>query len=388
MKSQPIQARVLLLSGFCMVVLIAVLVGVLSTAAARHHALFVKSTEALVGQLAEQRISAQSLVLAQALRDPFDAAHQTLRGLAANTLVLRDASGDSGYYSNLRSVMQSLMRAALLDNAEMTSVFAVWLPNAVDAQDEVFEADAEFGSNDVGRFSSRWTRSGANAVHNSTIDENAFLDSSVDGTGPRSNLWYLCPLESGRSCIMEPRQAMTEGDEGQRRLMSTLTVPLYLNGEVAGIYGVDIALDYLRDWVRDSNHALYQGAGVMRVISSGGLLVASSHTGEETGTQVLPSLPAAIVTGVGEGQRVLIRDAARDELWAALPYTVVDDTAPWFVVYQLPIDVALADAQTLAAELRSSGRWAVIAALCLGLIVAVVFFFALKAMVNDWHASR
>src|SRR5471032_2787091 len=61
-------------------------------------------------------------------------------------------------------------------------------------------------------------------------------------SGTPYNSWYTCPRDNKRTCLLDPYSDTVGGKEV---LMTTISVPLLVDGKAIGVVGVDIALDAL-----------------------------------------------------------------------------------------------------------------------------------------------
>ena len=368
MNAMSMRARILLANGVLIFVITALLVLVAINALVTNNQKFNQNAQELLFDNAAQRISVQGNQLAKQISQEFEASYQQLSGLARNTVIVNDNTGQVGYYSNIRKIVQSLLSGGLLNNPQATGIYSIWLPNAVD-EDEVFEEDPEYGSNAQGRFSSYWHKGVDGEPVNRIVEEPQLAASPQD--------WYQCSIEQGRPCVLEP---FWQTSDQARIWTSRVTTPLLYQGEVRGMYGMDLALTALQARAGVYNQDLFEGKGRLSIVSAQQQLVASTDSALTPG-QAIPNIPQKVAAQFADAKQALILDAEAGHYWGIVPVVLVEQTAPWFIVYDLPQSALLADAillqQTLETSLQQT-LWLqlVIAAIALGVALAVIYYLA------------
>jgi len=136
--------------------------------------------------------------------------------------------------------------------AAFPNVFGAWMCDLVDRPaGDLFKGSE--GANEAGQFSPYWTKSQSGELSFSTF--------KIDPTAS----WYAAPLKAQTGTISEPYQSV------QKKLLTSVTVPLRLDGEIVGLAGVDIQLDDLA--TSFSQIRPFEGGRVMLVSNAGNWLV-------------------------------------------------------------------------------------------------------------------
>ena len=108
-------------------------------------------------------------------------------------------------------------------------------------------------------------------------------------SGTPYNSWYTCPRDSKRTCLLDPYADTVAGKE---MLMTTISVPLLVDGKSIGVVGVDIALDALQAAAVESQRELFNNAGHMLIVSGSGVLAAYSVGRGKVGKSISDTLGA------------------------------------------------------------------------------------------------
>lgn len=347
-----IRLKIVLLSGLCLLGVVALVVGmnlyqtqqndqVVSTASTR---MLTQSVQNLLqAKAAEKAVSMQktfseSLLLITALSDQV----RDLRTLGQTRSV--DAAA-------LREEINQSMKTTFERNSGVLGIWLAFEPNALDGKDNEFINDAKRGGNDIGRFSSYWSRAGGQGK-NTLIVEEDLNKTDVNLSGTPYNIWYTCAKTSARSCLLEP-YSDTVG--GKQMLMTTIAVPLMVDGKVLAVLGVDLSLDSLQASASASQRELFNDAGHMLIVSGTGLLAAISDDASKVGKnidQALGSDAKALQQALSAGSPQIVKQG--NMIRAVHPVAPIDNAKPWGVIIDLPEQVLLADADKLQAILDAA----------------------------------
>lgn len=150
-----------------------------------------------------------------------------------------------------RAEVSGMLENMAINNPEVLGVYVAYEPDAFDGESDAGGNVTAPGSNDAGRFAPYWSRfSGDLSV--SPLND---LDSQD---------WYTRPIEEQRPVIKGPFVW------GGKYMLSFLT-PIERNGEVVGVSGVDVSVDY---WQNETEQAEVEGDGYSFMIGGDGTLVA------------------------------------------------------------------------------------------------------------------
>ena len=154
-----------------------------------------------------------------------------------------------------RDMVNFYLETLATKNPDWIAVWVIYEPNALDGNDAAYVNTP--GSDNTGRFISYWTNDhGRVSMAASTNYANAD--------------YYTIPLRTGREVIAEPYM---ENIAGRQTLVTSVVVPIKLNGQTIGAAGVDIELSAIQDMI-----GLIKpfGTGIAGLYSPSGLVVSAS----------------------------------------------------------------------------------------------------------------
>lgn len=182
-----------------------------------------------------------------------------------------------------RDSINEVLHGVLEQNPDLLGTYTAWEPNALDGRDAEFAGTA--GTDASGRFIPYWYRSSG------TIETTPLVDYDTPGVGD----YYQLPVTSGHEMLLEPYLYPINGVDV---LMTSLVVPVRVNGVITGMAGVDIALDTFQASVNESRPL---GTGRVTLLSDTGLFVAYSDPAKlgTAATDIEPSFQEGIDDATG-----------------------------------------------------------------------------------------
>ncbi len=156
-----------------------------------------------------------------------------------------------------RADVNAILNQVLLDNPDFLGVYTLWEPNAFDGQDSQYANTP--GHDQTGRFIPYWVRS------NDQIILEPLLDYEMEGIGD----YYLVPKRTGKETVLDPYLYPING---QDVLLTSLIVPIMVDGKFFGITGVDLPLTFLQKMADQLD--VYNKSGVLILYSNNGTLSA------------------------------------------------------------------------------------------------------------------
>ncbi|AZO84284.1 chemotaxis protein [Stutzerimonas stutzeri] len=368
--SLSIRLKIVLLSGLCLLGVVALIVGMniyqtnqnddlVSDSSSRM--LTASVQDLLQAKAAEQAVRVQktfgeTLTVVTALADQI----QDLRNLAAKRSLEPGA---------LREELNQSLKTAFERNGKVLGIWLAFEPNGLDGKDSEFANDAARQSNEIGRFATYWSRAGGESLNTIMVEED-MTKTTLNLSGTPYNVWYTCPRDSKRICLLDP-YADTVG--GKEVLMTTISVPLLVDGKSIGVVGIDIALDALQAAAVDSQRELFNSAGHMLIVSGTGVLAAYSVDAAKVGKSIGDTLGADgkdILQLLGSGAPKILQQG--DLIRAVYPVSPIADAKAWAVVIDLPKQVLLADSVKLQAVLDDAQQSGTIKALSVAVIAGVI----------------
>jgi methyl-accepting chemotaxis protein len=225
-----------------------------------------------------------------------------------------------------RQAMAHQIRNLVSLNRSVIGLWSVWKPMALDREDA--KHAGELGSDPDGRFSAyvTWNDSGGLDLETGT----PWSEESV------ADYWTK-PIEAGGPTLLEPYYDSASGD---KLLMTSFATPLRIQGQIVGVAGIDISVDWLQKRIVG---LLEQGEGVSALYTDQGFVVA--HTDSTLISKPMGSgKDSQFVATV---QQALKSDSAthltyEDERLGAmamlcLPIRFTGVASPWLLRLDLPL---------------------------------------------------
>ncbi|SMG17418.1 methyl-accepting chemotaxis protein [Dethiosulfovibrio salsuginis] len=220
----------------------------------------------------------------------------------------------------------SLLRATVESNPQLLGAWAVFEPGAFDGKDDQYVGKP--GHDHTGRFIPYLVRSEGSII----------LDPSVEY---ETSDYYLVPIKTGKPLIFDPAEWEVGG---KMVMMTSLCVPVLLDGKPIGVVGVDIAMETFQ--------ALFAsikpfGTGYAGLLSDLGTYVAYPDR-SLVGTTLSDSEAMAAVTGGKLFSRTVVSAVTGDKVYETFQPVAVDRYgSPWSVEIALPYDMIYRDARSI-----------------------------------------
>lgn len=187
-----------------------------------------------------------------------DTAKQTAHGLvqADGELLLDEVLRNIGEVNSLAAVLQSiehvnqferrdfikaLLHAYVQDNDNLLGAWSGWEADALDGLDELYQNSD--GHDSTGRFIPYWYRE----------NQDIKLTHLLDYTDAEKGAYYQRVKRTGKPIVLDPFEYPI-GD--QMVLMTTIAVPIVINGEFVGVVGADISVANFQPLVSATNTAV------------------------------------------------------------------------------------------------------------------------------------
>ncbi|HEY1070835.1 MAG TPA: methyl-accepting chemotaxis protein [Thermomonas sp.] len=303
-----------------------------------------------------------------------------VRGLADGTLSMMARGGaERGEASSL------VRRFSETDPA----VLGYWLelePDAFDGRDAEFartwkdgEPDAEAlktfvagltpsqqVSTDAGRMSVYWTRSASGQV---SLQDAVGSENNIIVTGDAAEKYYAAVRQRGDELMFEP---YSDEVDGKQVLMTSLMVPLKVDGQFRGVAGADISLDAIQ--ANLAKIRPYQ-RGVVRLLSPTGMVLAAPEK-ELLGKpwkQDLRGVLAALAQGETVRRREIGSLVQGEVFRVYVPVTVGHSPDAFALMVTAPADAVMAG----VVEIRNRVILVGVASVLLLVVVVVVLLRAL-----------
>ncbi len=238
-----------------------------------------------------------------------------------------------------RAAYDELVRGVLVGNPDLLGTWTAWEPNTLDGKDAEFVNKP--GHDATGRYIPYWARSEGKII----VDPLMAYDVPGDGD------YYQLPYRTGKAVILEPYIYPVGGVD---TLITSLALPVRIDGKIVGVAGVDIAMSDLQAVL---NKAKPFGAGSISLLSEGGLVVshgvdgAAGKPAKDFGFSVAK---ASDMGGKSEVLKTGVVDPQTGEDLVRLykPLNIALAETPWILALSVPEAVAFAaEQQALTVQL-------------------------------------
>ncbi|SDU36798.1 methyl-accepting chemotaxis sensory transducer with Cache sensor [Pseudomonas yamanorum] len=359
-----IRLKIVLLSGLCLLGVIALVVGMNLYQTNQNDQLINDSSSRMLTDSVQNLLQAKAAEQAVQLQKTFGESLLVVTALADQIKDLRTlASKRSMDAGALREELNHSLKTAFDRNTKVLGIWLSFEPNALDGKDSEFVNDAARVSNEKGRFSSYWSRAGGEGL-NTVMVEDDLTKTTLNLSGTPYNIWYTCPRDTKNTCLLDPYEDTVAG---KPVLMTTISLPLLVDGKVIGVVGIDLALNALQAATDAAQKELFNGAGILEILSGNGLIAGYSGEPAKVGKNLVDTLGA-------EGKEIVQLLASdtrkiREEdgtIRAVYPVKPIADAKSWGVVIKLPKQVLLADSLKLQAVLDKAQASGTVKALLVG----------------------
>ncbi|WP_445400222.1 methyl-accepting chemotaxis protein [Zobellella sp. An-6] len=337
-KKTPLSAKLFLATGLMLLLSILVLNGVVSLFLQRtagqvgedsSRVLIREVSDRLQSQAAEAGVQLAGFI-SESFRSPL-----TLATILAENVVLPATERLS------REQVVALNRQLLMANRQLGSSYSQFEADAYDGEDALFLSGYDHSVSGAGSLEVYVVRHQDGRLEQQVIgDAEEKHDQSRNEFGVRNAEWYLCPMETGKPCLMEPY--LYEIQPGYSELMTSLTAPIVAEGRFRGVAGSDINLPAFQRQLEQLAASLYQG-----------LIVASSRYSDKLGRPLAEAAGAEesgqwLALARGEGSLV-----TAEHLYGRYRLPIPAAEASWSLLISVPRSVALAEVSALQAGLAA-----------------------------------
>ncbi|MBD8270744.1 methyl-accepting chemotaxis protein [Pseudomonas fluorescens] len=365
-----IRLKIVLLSGLCLLGVIALVVGINIYNTNQNDQLVSDSSSRMLTAGVEQLLQAKAAEQAVQLQKTFNENLQAVTALADQIKDLRTLGTKRSLEAGaLREELNQSVKTAFDRNTKVLGIWLSFEPNALDGKDSQFIDDKARVSNEKGRFSSYWSRAGGEGLNTVMVEED-LTKTTLNLSGTPYNIWYTCPRDTRTTCLLDPYEDTVAG---KPVLMTTISLPLIVDGKVIGVVGVDIALNALQAVTDAAQKTVFDGAAHVEVLSSTGLIAAYSGEPGKVGKNLIDTLgvEGKEIVQLLADDRPMIRE--QDEtIRVVYPVKPIADAKSWGVLIKLPKAVMLADNVKLQAVLDDAQATGTLKALLVAAAAALL----------------
>ena len=368
--SLSIRLKIVLLSGLCLLGVVALIVGMNIYQTNQNDELVSHSSSKMLTASVQDLLQAKAAEQAVRVQKTFGESLLVITALADQIKDMRvmaaKRSLDAGA---LREELNQSLKTAFERNDKVLGIWLAFEPDGLDGKDSEFVNDAARQSNEAGRFATYWSRSGGASLNTIMVEED-LTKTTLSLSGTPYNSWYTCPRDNKRTCLLDPYSDTVGTKE---MLMTTISVPLIVDGKTIGVAGIDIALDALQGAAVESQRYLFNNAGHMLIVSGSGVLAADSSDAAKVGKKISDTLGAdgnEVLQLLGSATPKILEQG--DLIRAVYPVDPIGNSRAWGVVIDLPKQVLLADSVKLQAVLDEAQQTGVITALAVAVVAGLI----------------
>ncbi|MBB3984958.1 methyl-accepting chemotaxis protein [Sagittula marina] len=231
-------------------------------------------------------------------------------------------------------------------------VFSAWMAGLPNGATDAYLTGSE-GRNADGVFTPYWTKSEQGGLEFSTF--------SVDPTSQ----WFSVPVDTEEGLITEPYLS------GEGRLLTSVSVPVVVDGQTVGVAGVDIVLTDLTTML--ATLETFDGGRVMLVDSEGKWL---ANPDEANLTQPYADVGSDVVNAaLTNGTPQVIKGLPDGATRLVYPFTAPGMNTTWATILDVPEAVFSTPVHDAVFEAISGGLLILIMSLC-------TIYFTARALVG------
>lgn len=377
MNFTSVRTKIAGIAGLCLLISTAILVGYSVYTANENQ----KLVNARVSKLIETRSldGLKNLAgnYAGKIQAEFDVALDAARTMADTFMLSKDK--ESSGLSLGRDQINGILLKVLKNNPNFNGAYSCWEPNALDGKDADFTTGQNGNNKITGRFTPYWNRDEKGNIAVQPLVEYDTMDRHPNGV--LKGGWYIGPRENHTESVLDPFPYIVQG---KQVWLTTLSVPILVNGAFFGVAGTDYNLNFVQEIAKNVDKELFGGQGEITIISYQGLIVADSEKPELIGNplkSVHPDGWEEIVKGIQAGKSIAVLNQKNGQFEVVAPIPLGRTGKPWSVMIRVKQDTVLADTIALDKELSEAGRQSVFMQIGTGvgtsiLAIALLWFAA------------
>jgi methyl-accepting chemotaxis protein len=389
MKFKSIQLKIAVIAGICLLAASGSLVAYSLISAGNTQDFTLEEVSKLQEKSALDGLKTLAGEQAGFIRAEFEVALDAARTMAHMFEVSKQKDSGKAPLKLGRGQINAILLNVLEKNPAFNGTYSCWEPNALDGRDAEFRTGKDGNNAVTGRFTPYWNRDANGNIAVQPLVEYDTFDKHPNGV--LKGGWYIGPRQNHTESVLDPFPYIVQG---RKVWLTTLSVPIMVDGEFYGVAGSDYDLSFVQDLSQKVDKALLGGQGEVAIISNMGLVVADSEHPELIGQHFKALIPEgweAILSGIQAGKSQADIDKDSGMVNAFAPIQLGRTGKPWSVVVRVHKDVILADAYTLGDELKarhhSSAVWQGGVSLVIALAAIAVLWWAAGGVARPIRAA-
>ena len=377
MRFKSVRTKISGIAGLCVIVASAILVS--------YNLYSARSTQKFVNSRVSKLIEARSLDglknlaghYAGKIQVEFLVALDAARTMA-DTFALSKTENNGGL-SLGRDQINAILLKVLKDNPNFNGTYSCWEPNALDGEDASFKTGKDGNNLVTGRFTPYWNRDEKGNIAVQPLVEYDTRDRHPNGV--LKGGWYIGPNENHKESVLDPFPYIVQG---RKVWLTTLSVPILVNGKFYGVAGTDYNLDFVQKISENVDKELFDGQGEVMIVSNMGLIVAHSEHPDLIGRHfntVITENWEKYLGDIQAGTSVAALNPDQHQFEVFAPIELGRTGKPWSVMIRVKQETVLADAIALDHNLTAAGWKSTYMLIATGLATSVLAIFLL------WYAA-
>lgn len=285
MRLSSIQHTISAVAGACLLVAVAATVGFGVYSAGDTQALVRERVRTQVQEGALVNLQGVAGTQAGIIQAKFDLALDAARTMAH---VFELGKRENGIAMG-RSQINAVLLNVLQHNPEFNGTYSCWESDALDGRDEQFRTGRDGNNARTGRFTPYWNRDAKGNIAVQPLVEYDTMDKHPNGV--LKGGWYIGPRDTGKESVLDPFPYIVQG---KQVWLTTLSVPIVVNGKFLGVAGTDYNLDFVQELSLQADRGLFGGKAEVIIVSNMGLIVADSEKPELIGKPLAEAFPGDI----------------------------------------------------------------------------------------------
>ncbi|MFV7770265.1 methyl-accepting chemotaxis protein [Shewanella marisflavi] len=280
-----------------------------------------------------------------------------------------------------RNGVEEAVTGVLKKNSQLSSMYAQFDRNGYDGRDDEYTGNVSHSVPETGSLEIYYTRNSDGSVEHQQVDDaqEKYVD-TLNEFGVREAEWYLCARDKKRPCLMEPY--LYEISPGNNALMTSLTVPVVVDGSFRGVIGVDVNLPVFQKLIDELSASLYQGKAKVTLLSQQGLVVAASHYDKKARplSESISSQLASQLTGLHRQGGYLEQEKS---IVVAFPIDIPLAEAQWSLVIEVDKEDAYQAANAMDASMSAMASSLGSLLLMVGAVVSVIAIVTISVVIRS-----
>lgn len=374
--------RITLLAGLCLLLTIFSLIFGFSLAS--------KESDSLVSAASKNILTENAILRMQGLGDLQENHIQSFfmdnyeygAMLSQEVEFLRDqaASGDISQLAARKNLVE-FIRRGLKAKPNLFGIYLVLDGDVLPGGDQNYAKNGEAGGNEIGRFAVYWSQDAMRKLSYMPLPESELTNSEPGPNDSPYNYWYVCPRDKSHGCVLEP-YAYDDPATNKQFLVSSVSMPIEIDGKDVGVIGMDIRLQDIQDLAEEGHRELFDGAGQIKIVSNQGLIAGDSQDATKL-TQKMADVDQKLDELLGTQTDNQARTFEQSGLLRLIKkFEPVPHAERWSMVLDVPMQVLLEPAAELDGILASQRQSKMLKSLIIAILAA---FFGLLLI---WLTAR